>query len=425
MKKLSVVLLITSVFCCCKKENSVDPHEDPKSMVDNYLKHTLPAAQYNSLDWHTLTVSGNEESFIRIGFLDRSSDTAFIVMKFSGNQIEDGRIITFSSFPKEGGTNVVSRYSLKGSRLTKDSLVNGFVSRPKQRPAPQGVVASNLMMREDEPPVIIFQKSALPNIGTMYYVNLQSAYNDRAESSGNSHEYHRGMQKPTASSTGTNNHTAPEVISVDRENQQPLPGLDVIKYLQCFDKVPDNSSTIYRVILMVDIPVDRDPSAYFDFSTGFPGHTFLQLQKLNGASNVIRNIGFYPTEGWKTKINDGAVPSKFVDNSHHEYNASITTEVKPHEFNAVITYIRNAADNKYDLDDYNCTDMALQAFNKAVPYDPLKPGKTTHFNSLKAMNSPQTLYKELKRRKTASRPDNRISITGKKAYANPTRGFCN
>ncbi len=67
-------------------------------------------------------------------------------------------------------------------------------------------------------------------------------------------------------------------ILIDFEPIETLSPIDIAKYLKCFSAIPDEGSTC-SIEIFSDIPVDDHPDLFFNWNTGSPGHTFLQIKK--------------------------------------------------------------------------------------------------------------------------------------------------
>lgn len=102
-----------------------------------------------------------------------------------------------------------------------------------------------------------------------------------------------------------------------------VPAIDLQKYFNCFDRIPDNGAT-YSIKLCADLPDNSNPDIVVVGVT--PGHAFLTITKTNGSQSVTQSFGFYPQSG-PLSIFAGAVGSKIVDDGkagfEHEVNASI------------------------------------------------------------------------------------------------------
>lgn len=173
-------------------------------------------------------------------------------------------------------------------------------------------------------------------------------------------------------SSRTNNRDTDEEDTelVDFEFVENLSPIDITKYLKCFSNIPDEGS-ICSIEILVDIPVDNHPNRLFNYEQGSPGHTFLQITKTNGNQSVTQNIGFYPNATWKMLLAE-PVQSKIVDNGEHEFNASLKMNITSEQLNNTLNYITNLATHDYDIDDYNCTDFALEVFNQSRVGNPIE-----------------------------------------------------
>lgn len=213
---------------------------------------------------------------------------------------------------------------------------------------------------------------------------------------------------------------------IDFEETNDQGTIDLKKYLACFDKMADQGATC-TIKLLADIPEDDNSNSFFNWNTQSPGHTFLQLEKKNGNQNVHQNIGFYPSNGFKS-LTFLPVVGRFADNGEHEFNASITMDITPANFRSTLErmlYLSTFI--KYDIDDYNCTDFALDVFNFRrtspfiIPKFNIPGGKAPNGTS-----TPQGVYTQLKKMKEmANTGSNNITIPGAKAYSEISSGACN
>ncbi|MBL7697134.1 MAG: hypothetical protein JNK79_03210 [Chitinophagaceae bacterium] len=123
----------------------------------------------------------------------------------------------------------------------------------------------------------------------------------------------------------------------------------------------------------------------------------------------------------------GEIPGKFVDDTQHEYNASAKMNLPSQDFVKVILYMKKKLKMaKYDIDDFNCANFAIEAFNSARSNDPLIvpkhniPGGTTR----KGSETPQGLYRELFRLKRDKMAGVEFTFPQNKAYAETTKIPC-
>ncbi|MGV3766816.1 MAG: hypothetical protein ACO1NW_11865 [Chitinophagaceae bacterium] len=225
--------------------------------------------------------------------------------------------------------------------------------------------------------------------------------------------------------------SVPRVVEVDaiyleRPKQDNKPGIDLNAYLSCFESLPDQNANC-EIELLTDIPVNDNPYVLTEINSLSPGHTFLRLLKSSGGKTVQQVIGFYPESGYKAVLNDAPVASKAVDNTGHEFNASITTSVSAADFRLAIKKITENATKGYSIKDFNCTHFALEAFNAARGQHPLSvptfvlPGGTTSAGSI----SPHSLYIALEKMIEDNHPEaSKIQIPGIAGYVGNSNGPC-
>ena len=102
-------------------------------------------------------------------------------------------------------------------------------------------------------------------------------------------------------------------IIVDLEEQDEDVDADLQKYINCFNAIPDAGTyLLHRNSFRYS--GDTDPNMLFNYNSGSPGHTFLQLRKTNGSQSAVQNLGFYPKSGFKTMLTNAPVDGKLVDN---------------------------------------------------------------------------------------------------------------
>lgn len=121
------------------------------------------------------------------------------------------------------------------------------------------------------------------------------------------------------------------------------------------------------------------------------------------------------------------VSSKFVDDGGHEFNASLKMNITSAQLHTVITTIKNLANSSYDIDQYNCTDFALQVFNSVRTTNPLTiplyviPGDPASVES----KTPQGLYQKLWSMKEAGVDEAaNITLPGICGFVGESKGPC-
>lgn len=127
---------------------------------------------------------------------------------------------------------------------------------------------------------------------------------------------------------------------------------DVTDFLKCFDSTKSATITIY-----VNEP---DPGTGKTHNNTFVGHTFVSIQQ---GSNTC-TFGYYPvSDNIYPIINNSGQSTLGDDGSGNEpFSASISTTIG----GSVLGQIINASTNynpTYHLDNYNCTDFAIELAN--------------------------------------------------------------
>jgi hypothetical protein len=451
MKRTFTLLIFCFIVFSCKKEISHIGSDHYLRNVKSSLKDSLSNNDYSSLDFSKAVlnkVDSVDLYFLRVPFKGNSVASDFILVKTSKDgKIERGKIIHLEGKVNQFGAGTVKQRGFDGSisissfsrkEVMNSTINNGYITAFHQR----------LNTREQ-----LKEADALPEVVVVAYVNydygidfstwyyLTSFFGNGMASGGGGGSdtggyygsagdgyYGGGGGGSYGSGTGDSygGTTSDPTMLVDVDTYVNKDPIDIEQYLKCFDNIPDVGSQC-EIGIYSDIPVDSDPNKIFDFSTGSPGHSFIQIKKISadGTTSVVQNVGFYPKTGWKT-ITNFPVDAKFVDDGQHEFNASLNKTLTPEQFRSVISKIHSLGNSNYDLDDFNCTDWALSVFNSqgytlTIPRY-LVPG------SIKAdgVNTPQGIYNKLKEMKDANVPgSDNISIGFMKAWVTNSNGPCN
>jgi hypothetical protein len=166
---------------------------------------------------------------------------------------------------------------------------------------------------------------------------------------------HGGGAQPNPGNI-TPNKAIPQFYSFD-EN----PAINLEAKFACFDLVPNEGAT-YSVSMSVDLPVNGSPSDLIN-SSFEPGHAFITMTKSNGNSFITHSFGFYPDPAFFS-VTTGPVGSKIVNNGSHDREAyMIMSGITAADFHMLQIVAKNKANNSYELDNYNCTNYALDVFN--------------------------------------------------------------
>ena len=210
----------------------------------------------------------------------------------------------------------------------------------------------------------------------------------------------------------------PTTITVELSYAKPA--INVSSYFKCFDNVPSNGAR-YAVNVLVDLPVNDNPSQVFNPTSGAVGHAFLAFTKTNGSSSVTQYIGFAATKPFAAMFLTTAVPGKLIDNESHKYNASLTIPVSAAGFDRALNATVQQDGSSYDIANFNCVDFSLGVVNSISPnfltVQPLPlPGSPV------TMDTPGSLYLKLAQMKAAGNPN--VSNDGV-WIAGQSHGSCN
>jgi|GEM_PF-5269638 len=130
--------------------------------------------------------------------------------------------------------------------------------------------------------------------------------------------------------------------------------------LNCFNAVPSNSSTVYKITLNTHK------------AKGFsekPGHAFITLEKSTGGQLQRLSYGFYPVNG-PGSLGFQPVTSAMGEESgapKRQSDARYTLPLSQSQFETVMTVSVSLAGASYDLDDNNCVHYATDVFNTVNP----------------------------------------------------------
>ena len=450
MKYSFLISCLFIILFSCKKEihQSSNSNIDIIGKIKLQLKDSISVNDFQQMDFNhfvLINMGQNNFSIIQIPIKNKSIESDFLLLKVEKDlSFSTGRFINII---RENEVNLIKSslnfngriyiQTLQRNIILSSKIMDGYIDR-------FGGVTSSVNEKTEVvilPPLMpdVIIESTYPSGGSsgggwggggytsspLYNLQNFLGYGGTSGGGGNyspSNPYGGNGSGGGGGSTPYNG----VIRHIDFEELNDQGTIDLKKYLACFDKIADQGSTC-TITLLTDIPEDDNPNSFFNWKTGSPGHTFLQLGKKNGNTSIQQSIGFYPASSWKTLI-DLPVEGRFADNGEHEFNASITMDITPANFRSTIermlylsTYI------KYDIDDYNCTDFALNIFNfkRSNPLNIIKynvPGGATSSGT----STPQGIYKELKRIKDlVNTESNNISIPSVKAYSTPSSGPCN
>ncbi|WP_026750784.1 hypothetical protein [Sediminibacterium sp. C3] len=203
---------------------------------------------------------------------------------------------------------------------------------------------------------------------------------------------------------------------------QDRPIVDILKIFKCFENIPSNGAK-FSLKLSVDIPDNSDPTVLSTFSNA--GHVYLTFEKSYGNQSISQSIGFYPNNSYASltmQYMSSVIKNDGAPNLEREEDASIIMDNMPEiDFNSAVNIAIAYANNaKYKLDDYNCTNYALDVFNFARTNNERLVVPSTSYFGITSGYSPKGVYQYLNSRKNI---DSNIKIGNYKTKR--SHGECN
>jgi hypothetical protein len=433
MKQVNTGLLLLIILFSCKKQE-VSKQDDYLQEVKTSLMDSLSSGDYAKLDFPH-AVAGKVDSvglfFIKIPFKEKKPEQDFVIAKTNAaGLLTSGKIVHLEgNLKKTKWEGSISISSLDRHIVLSSAVENGHITAFH----PHANLRAAVVPDEDIMPEFIICytiSSSSAGIDWSAWMQVQSLFYGIPYDFGGNYYSNIGGGGGGSGTGGSNlgqdglHYDHP--IRIDEESFGDDPSIEVEKYVGCFDKIPDAGATC-SIEIFTDIPVDSDPNKIFDINSGSPGHCFIQLKKSNGSEGVLQNLGFYPKSGFKVSLTNAPVDAKFVDDGGHEYNASLKMVFSPADLRSTLTEILYMKNMKYDVDNFNCTDWALNVFNKSrtnkleIPlYD--IPGNVPSSGT----QMPQGLYNKLKQMKATGDPEAaNITIDILKGWVASSTGPCN
>ena len=151
--------------------------------------------------------------------------------------------------------------------------------------------------------------------------------------------------------------------------ESPAEPVDLQEALNCFNSIPSTADTKYKVTIHTHLANPNLPTQVYNFSDGDPGHAYITLEKSSGSTSHSLTFGFYPsTDTWITGTKNavGSAVGEEVPATRRS-DASYTVTVDERTFRNVCNTSTSKGTSQYDLNNYNCTDYAIDVFNAALP----------------------------------------------------------
>lgn len=451
MKHILTAFICFLFLLSCQKEFTNQKSNEYMQRVQASLKDSLASNDYSSLDFSRAVQSKVDSvgfNFLRVPFKNKKFENDFVIVQTDekGN-VRKGKIVHLEGTETEYGEGKVKRRkwdgqvsisSLARNKVLNSSIENGFITSFHPQANSRNLVVEPPPNVLPEVVITYIIPSSETGISWSTWVSLQSFFYDSG-TGGNWWSYYGSMTGSGSGggSTGPGNNNGnpnpgggvPQEppIQIDYELQGYNDAIDIEKYLACFDAVPDAGATA-SVTIFTDIPVDGDPRKLIDLGTAAPGHVFVNITKENGTQRVSQSFGWYPTLRTKASLTNAPTNGKFVDNEGHEFNASFKMDLSMQNLQRTLTEIRYLARFiRYDVDEYNCTDFAMDVFNASrsdkliIPLYDIPGGITAAGTS-----TPNGVYIKLHEMRAAGHPEsNNMTTDIIKGWMGGSSGPCN
>lgn len=450
MKHILLIPFVALLVWSCQKDLK-PTNNDYIETVRKGLQDSLRTADFQALDFSKAAHSSVDSVglyFLRIPFKGMKQNEDFVMVQTTeSGVIQKGKIVHLQgkiedhvagSLKTKTWNGSISLTSLDRKSLFQSPIENGYVTalhqnnryrtashEPEGKVMPEVIIVYTIPSSGGGFSWSTWFMLQLPNWGGGgggggggYYSDFSGGGSSRGGGG-----YSSGGEGGNGSSNGEGYNDP--VIHVDMEMQDEDPPIDIEKFINCFNAIPDAGANC-SIEILADIPVDSDPNKIFNFTSRSPGHTFLNIRKSNGSQSVSQNIGFYPKLGWKTLLSYAPIDGKFVDNAQHEYNCGFKISITPQQLRSALAMMQQFKSVKYDIDNFNCTDWALDVFNTAggnlqIPYYDI-PGNPSNLGT----RTPNGVYNKLQQMKTTQHPlAGGITINIVKGFAGNSTGPCN
>lgn len=181
--------------------------------------------------------------------------------------------------------------------------------------------------------------------------------------------------------------------------ESPTEPINLQQLIDCFNNIPSNAQTTYKITIHTALAELGKPNQVYNATDKTPGHAYITMQKTNGSASRSLTFGFYPSaDSWMSILKnaeDSSIGKE--DDEKRRSDASYTINVTSTAFNNARNVALSGSLQKYDLNDFNCTNYAIQVFEAAM-------GGGTGLqvpNSAVGYKTPSSLYLRLSDMKTA------------------------
>jgi hypothetical protein len=438
MKKFLSVPLLLLFFCCKKQPGQIVPNPFLTN-VKGCLKGSVADSDYNNLDFDRGLLSKQKDIwFLRLAFKNKNLENDFLLLQTDSlGNCNNGKIIHL----EKGQVNdalfngKISIQSLNRGQITSSVITDGYVEALHPRRFSGNTITNSLDLLPDPAQVLpeVIVVGYIPASGGISYADylyleglMGFSGNTGSGGSGAGSVPSFGIYSPVSGGGSGAGILPSHDLNINYESSIYKPGIDVAAYMKCFSLVPDPGAQC-SVTIFTDLPVNDDPSAFFNWYTGATGHSFLQLTKTNGSQSVTQIVGFTAQKPFQAIGASNPVASKMVDNADHKWNAALTMNITPSQLNSEIQQIRYLSGiMQYSISNYNCVDFALQVINTIRGVNPLIiPKYQIPGQPMSASNTPEGLYKLLDNMKVAGGAEAKNILTDVVLHAGTSHGACN
>jgi hypothetical protein len=374
-------LLLVFSFYGCKKDKTISGFSaNSKTFLDSavqYLRSNLLEKDFNKLDLtrNAIMVYTSEDLAAQI-FEKGDNGNKFLLLQsknsnYTGNWVDISNLTKVSSKHANGNiilsnldNSSVTTLVVENNEVIRTEKISGnnltaaitYFNNKQRSPIPYSGSSPDLADPMLPPVVIYYDVNAGPNGAGIDYLSWYWLVD---QTSAGSYAYFpsSGGGGGGNGSTGNSGNVAfaPLTLSPD------APIADVKQELKCFT---NNSTATYTISVNVNEP-DPGTREVVDPFSSFPvGHTFLTLEQDNAdGTSIIRTVGFYP----KNSVKPGSEKDQsiFGNDSNTPFDVSLNFTVSADQLNKVASTLENQQALQYDLDNFNCTNSAMDAL-KAI-----------------------------------------------------------
>jgi hypothetical protein len=371
MKKFYTLLLIFLIFISCKKESFNNPAEIKKSFTDSaldFLKTKITAAEFNTVNIKSCRVLKYSKNSIGVQVFEKGSDANnFILLKrtaegFTGDRVKITGIRPAISKEKNGDitlksltANTATKFIVEKNKVVQIVTTDDTGSKSIMVNSGGTIVSGrtqSYVLPEVSVGVIVYNIEI--DFWSLYWLfNQNSIYNFFYTEASSGNDFYIGGGG--SGSDGENDN----VVASPNYNPPEHPIANVKDEVKCFT---NNNTSTYSISVNVNEPVPGTRGLVNASSNFMVGHTYLTLEQNNSdGSQIIRNLGFYPQNSVKPGADIDV--STFGEDSNTPFAVSLQFSVSASELLTVMNTLIAEQAIPYDMNNFNCTNSAMQALH--------------------------------------------------------------